>query len=315
MPQPTQSDVHVDQILTDMSIAYIQNQSHFIAPQVFPMVPVEKQTNKYFKYTKADWFRDTVERRADSAESVGDGYTLSTDTYSCDVWALHKDIGNQLRANFDNPLSPDRDATMFLTQRMLLRQEIQWVTEYFATTVWGTDVTLSGTDQWSDYGNSDPVDDIEAGKETILKNTGYMPNTLVIGYQVFRKLKEHPDFVDRIKYTSSQNVTAELMAKRFDVDRLLVAKAIKNTANEGATASFDFTHGKSALLMYVNPTPSLLAPSAGYTFHWSPVAGLPYTISRFYMEPKKSDRIEIEAAWDNKVVATDCGYFLASVVA
>ena len=171
--------------------------------------------------------------------------------------------------------------------------------------------------QWSDQSGSDPVDDIELGKETILKNTGHMANTLVLGYQVFRQLKEHPDIVDRIKYTNAQNVTPELLARRFEVDRVLVASAIKNTANEGATAAYDFTHGKHALLCYVNPSPGLLAPSAGYTFMWNNLdkVGMPYAISRFYIDERKADRIEIEAAWDNKVVATDVGYFFANAVA
>ena len=208
MAQPTQSAVHTDAILTNISVAYMQQQDHFIAGKVFPVVPVQKHTDLYYIYPKNDWFRDEMARRADSTESAGSGYGLSTGSYRCDVWALHKDIGYQTRANTDSPLNPDRDATQFLTQRGLLRQEIQWVTDYFATSVWATDkaggANGGGGDftYWSDYTNSDPINDIEAGKETILSNTGFLPNTLTMGYQVFRKLKYHPDLVDRFKYTS-----------------------------------------------------------------------------------------------------------------
>lgn len=319
MPQPSQTDVHTDAILTNISVAYIQEKSNFIAQQVFPVVPVDKQSDLYYTYTKADWFRDEAEKRADATESAGSGYTLGTDSYFCDVYAFHKDVGDQVRNNTDSPLDPDRDATQFVTQRMLVRQEIQWVSDYFKTGVWATDV-VGGTDftKWSDFAGSDPMEDIETGKEAILSTTGFEPNTLVLGYSVFRKLKNHPDLVDRIKYTSSDTVTTALMAKYFDVAKVLVAKAIKNTANEGQTASYSFTHGKHAWLGYVNPSPAILQPSAGYVFTWKGVSdglGKNIGITRFRMQHLRADRIEAQIAWDNKLVASDLGYFFSNAVA
>jgi hypothetical protein len=316
MPQPTQSDVHVDAILTNISVAYIQKKSNFIAQTVFPVVPVEKQSDKYFIYNKADWFRDEAQLRADATESAGSGYTLTTDNYYADVYAFHKDIGDQVRENTDNPLNADRDATEFVTQRMMLRQEIQWAQDYFKTGVWGTD-SVGGQNftTWSDYAGSDPFEDIENGKEQVLQTTGFEVNTLVLGYHVFRKLKNHPDFVDRIKYTSSDAITTGIMARYFEVDRILIAKAIKNTAHEGQTGSYSFTHGSNAWLGYVNPTPSIMQPSAGYVFTWKGVSdglGTNIGIQRFRMQHLRADRVEAQIAWTNKVVATDMGYFFSA---
>ena len=136
MPQPTQNDVHVDAILTNMSIAFMQESDNFVASRAFPSVPVQKQSDKFFTYTQADFFRDNVQPRADGTESAGSGYGLSTSSYSALVYALHKDIGDQVRANSDAPLSPDMDATRYLTQQMLIKQEIDWASSYFATSVW-----------------------------------------------------------------------------------------------------------------------------------------------------------------------------------
>lgn len=319
MPQPAQSDVHVDAILTNISVAYIQKKSAFIAQTVFPVVPVEKQSDKYFIYNKADWFRDEAELRADATESAGSGYSLSQDNYFAEVYALHKDIGDQTRSNTDNPLNADRDATKFVTQRMMLRQEIQWAADYFKTGVWATDV-VGGTNftQWSDFAGSDPLEDIEQGKEVVLQTTGFEVNTLVMGYHVFRKLKNHPDLVDRIKYTSSDAVTTAIMARYFEVDRILIAKAIKNTAHEGQTGSYGFTAGSNAWMGYVNPTPSIMEPSAGYVFTWKGVSdglGTNIGIQRFRMQHLRADRIEAQIAWTNKVVASDMGYFFSAAAA
>jgi hypothetical protein len=319
MPQPTTNDVHVDAILTNISVAYIQDQGNFIANRVFPSLPVEKQSDKYFKYTKGDWFRDEAQLRAPATESAGSGYSLSTDTYSTSVYAFHKDVDDQVRANADNPLNPDRDATTFVTQRMLLRQEIDWNTNYFTTGIWDTDV-VGGTDftVWSNYVSSDPIEDIETGKSTMLTNTGFMPNTLVLGYDVFRQLRHHPDIVDRIKYTSSEVPAEGILGRLFGVDRVLVTRGIKNSGAEGAADSFAQIHGKNAALYYVAPSPGLLTPSAGYQFTWRGVSdgmGQNIGISRFRLPELRSDRIEAQMAWDFKVVSTDLGYFFSACVA
>ena len=316
MAQPTTNDVHVDAILTNISVAYIQDQKAYIANQVFPTIPVEKQSDKYFLYSKGDWFRDEAQKRAPATESVGSGYSLSTSTYSADVYAFHKDVDDQVRANADSPLNVDRDATEFVTQRMLMRQEIQWTSDFFTSGIWATDTTP--TNLWSDYTASDPIGDVETGKAAILNSTGYLPNTMVLGYDVFRQLRHHPDIVDRVKYTSAENVTEDILARFFGVDRILVARAIRNTGREGAANAFSSIAGKNCALYYVAPTPGLLTPSAGYSFAWRGVSdgmGANVGITRFRMPELRADRIEAQMAWDNKVIATDLGYFFPSCVA
>jgi len=326
MPQPTQSQVHVDAILTNISVAYMQRAENFIADKVFPVIPVDKQSDKYFVYTKNDWLRDEAQVRADGTESVGSGYNITTETYYADVYAIHKDVGDQTRANADAPINVDREAAEFVTHRLLTRREIQFVNDFMKGGVWGE--TASGVSsaspstgeftQWSDYTNSDPIEDIEEGKASILSVTGFEANTLVLGYDVFRQLKNHPDLVDRIKYTSSQTITEDMLARMFDIERVLVSKSVKATNAEGATDAYSFTTGKTALLAHVASSPGLLTPSAGYTMQWSGVSqGLGATIgtSSFRLESLRATRIEAELSFDNKVVAPDLGYFWKDAVA
>ncbi len=325
MPQPTQSQVHVDAILTNISVAYMQRAENFIADKVFPVVPVDKQSDKYFVYEKNDWLRDEAQVRTDGTESVGSGYNIATATYYADVFAIHKDIGDQTRANADAPINVDREAAEFVTHRLLTRREIQFNNDFMTTGKWASDVTgvaasptTGQTIQWSDYTNSDPINDIEAGKAGILSVTGLEANTLVLGYDVFRQLKNHPDLVDRIKYTSSQTITEDMLARMFDIERVLVSKSVKATNKEGATGAYSFTTGKTALLAHVAPNPGVLTPSAGYTFSWTGVSqgmGLTIGTSSFRLESLRATRVEAELAFDNKVVASDLGYFWNTIVA
>lgn len=314
MPQPTQSQVHVDAILTQMSIAYMNEMDNFVASKVFPTISVNKQSDKFFTYSQADFYRDQAKVRADGTESAGSGYSLSTDSYSSAVWALHKDIGDQVRANSDTPLDPDMDATRFLTHQMMIRQERDWASNYFTTSVWGTDSTPSTL--W-DASGSDPIGNIQDGINTILSNTGYLANTLVLSYNAYKTLRNHPDFVDRYKYTSADSITPELIGKVLDLPRVMVMKGVYNSAAEGASASYGQIGDKDALLAYVAPSAGLMTASAGYNFVWNGVGGglgTAVAVSKYRMDWLRADRLEIEAAWDFKVVSSALGYFFSNAV-
>ena len=70
MPNPVFSDVHIQAALTQVSVAFIQDESHYIADRVFPIVPVVHQADKYFIWNKGDFFRDQAQMRADATESA-----------------------------------------------------------------------------------------------------------------------------------------------------------------------------------------------------------------------------------------------------
>jgi len=320
MPQPTRSDVHVNRPLTNYSLAYLQDQSTFVSRQAFPPLPVQSKSDSYFTYDKKQWFRTDAQKRAPGTESAGSGYTLGTDTYSCEVRAVHKDVDDQVRANADSALSVDREATEFVTRDLMLEAEKDWASTYFTTSTWtgsttGGDIT-PGT-LWS-AANSTPFEDIRAQVRSVHKKTGFKPNLMIMGPEVWDVLADHPDALERVKYTREGAIDTSLFARALRLDRVLVAEAIEDTAVEGAADSLDFVFGKNALLAYAAPRPGLMTPSAGYTFTWSGYMGANASgmrMSRFRMEHLKSDRVEGEAAYDHKLVAAELGAFFSAVVA
>jgi hypothetical protein len=327
--QPTPGDVHVNVPLSNISIAYLQNASNFVAARVFPNIPVSKQSDRYYTYERGDFNRDEMTERAPGTESSGGGYRLdSSPTYYAPVYAFHKDIPDQVRSNADAMLNPDREATAFVTHKALIKREKIWVSRYFREGVWTNDVdgvaTITGGGQvlhWSDA-NSNPIENVRAAKTAILQSTGFEPNKLVLGRQVYDALVDHPDVIDRLKYGQTSGAPAQAsrdsLARLFEVDSIEVMNAIENTAVEGRSAQHAFIGGKKALLCYANPSPGLMTPSAGYVFSWTGYVGAGAEGSRikqFRMEPLASDRVEIEMAFDCKLVAADLGYFWDSIVA
>lgn len=332
MANPTLSDVHVNAPLTAISVAYMQDPAGFVADRVFPNVPVQKQSDRYFTYNRGDFNRDTMAKRAVGAESAGDGYRLdNTPSYFAEVWALHRDIDDQIRANADGPLDMDRDATNFLSQKALLNKEANFVTNFFTTSVWtGANVDVTGVSaspagntvlQWNDA-NSTPIEDVRSYGDTVQGKTGFRPNKLVLGRQVWSKLVDHPDMTDRIKFGASPGapaiMTKQAIAAILELDEILVMEGVKNTAAEGATESGSFIAGKSALLVYAAPAPGILVATGGYNFSWTGLFGagpLGQRVSKFRMEWLKSDRVELEMAYAMKVIAADLGVFFTTIVA
>lgn len=330
MPQPNNNSIHVDTPLTNLSVAFFQDARNFVAGRVFPTVASAFRSDRYYTYDRGEFNRDEMTKRAPATESAGGDYTVdNTPSFYCDIWSMHKDIADEDAANADVALNLRREASVFLAHKALIRREADWASTFFANGVWTygrTGVAASptaGTEvlQWNDAAST-PIEDIREGVATVLESTGMVPNTLVLGYRVYKTLLDHPDIVDRIKYGQTPGSPAlaneQILAQIFDVERVLVMRAISNSANEGATASHAFIGGKHALLCYVPDSPGLYTPAAGYTFAWNGymgAAGDGMRVTRFYMEQIRAERVEIEMAIDHKLVAPDLGFFWTTVIA
>lgn len=326
---PSTSAVHIDYALTNFSLAYMQDQNAFVADKVFPIVPVDHQTNKYFTYPKDTFLRAGGAVTPFGLEAPQTGFTVSTDSYSALVWRWATKITPDVRANADTALANiDQQAAQVVTQGLLIQREVYWGTKYFTTSIWGTDKT-GGTDfaVWNDQAGSDPISDVLDGKATILAATGLEPNTLTVGYKVHKALIQHPMILERIKYgggpANPAMITEQMLAQLFGVDKYLVAKAVQATSAEGQTVTTDFVLGNNALLSYAASSPGLMTPSAGYNFVWSNLTGLNNMGIATYRTPMPwlgqsasgvTELIEGQFAFDMKVTAADMGYFFSGAV-
>lgn len=329
---PTRQQIHIDRALTNISVAYMQDASNFIADKVFPVIPVQKQSDTYFVYNRDDFFRDEAGLRAKGTESAGGDYDVEqAPPYFAKKWAFHMDVTEEDRVNADDPLKPNQDATEFVSQKLLLRRENIWAQTFFKDGVWGTDITgvdsmPSGGTQFLqfDQATSDPIQVMSNLSIQMTENTGYKPNTLVLSPYVLNALMQHDDIIDRIKYTQKGIVSLDLLATLFDVENVYVPRAVQNTAPKGKGSALNpsamsFVMGKHALLMYVEKNPGIKKPSAGYTFAWTGLKGagaFGNRIVRIDMPwlGMDTERIEGEMAFDMKTVSKDLGIFLKDVV-
>ena len=318
MPGPTTKDMHVDAALSSIAIAY--NQDQFVADQLFPAVEVEKQSDKFYVWDKGAFLRNAVEERTPGDLYPEGRLKLSNDSYSCAIYHLAYPITDEDRDNADPAVQSDRVGAEWLARQLRLNRELKIATSVFSTGVWETDV-VGGTDftVWSDYTNSNPITDVDTGKETVRQATGIEPNTLVIGQQVYNKLKQHPDLINLFKYSGNMNgvLQSDQIRDALGVERLVIGKAVSETSNEGdSTPTRSYIWGKDALLCYVPDKPGIMVPAAGYTFLWKVSGtGLSTVVSNIRQDSRDRDLLKGKQAFDHKVTCTDLGYFLSGAIA
>lgn len=314
MAQPTSSDVHVDAALSNISTGY--KNTGYIADTIFPVVPVTKQSDKYFEWTKDFWFRNYVQLRAPGDTYPEGGLELSSSSFFADMYHLAFPINDEDAANQDEAVELEITGSEWLADQFMLNREAKIVADFFKTGVWGTDKTLSGTDQWSDFANSDPEGDIILARQTVQKATAAKITHTVMGKEVRDILGQHPLLLEKYKYTSAANLNDEQIAAALGVPSLTVGEVIDNSAQEGATFSGEYMWGKSVMLLHVAASPGKRVATAGYTFVWK-LNGDDLLVSITNVREESRDRnlLKGKHAFDQKAVGTDLGYFLANAVA
>lgn len=321
---PTPKELHVDRFLTNLSVAFVQDNRNFVFDKVFPVVPVQKQTDKYVIFDRGSfWRNDQIKERPLGGRADVAEWAFTDDTYRCVERALAYKIDDRQRENTDDPLDPDRAATRLLQEQMAIDNDRRWVTEFFQTGLWTTEKDGATADftQFDDTTPTDPVELMDEAHDDILKLTGRRANTLVVGADVHRVIKNMDVVLERIKYTQRGIVNEELLASMFNVDNYFVLRSIQNTANEGQTDSIDWIANESSalgaesmLLCHAAPNAGLETPSAGYTFAWQNLVNgaanlIGSAIMRGRDEFAHSDHLEIRSATDLKLVSADLGVF------
>lgn len=325
--QNIQGDLHVDRYLTNFSVNYVQESSAFIAQRAASVVPVLKQTDKYVVYDRGYFWRDEAQPRPLGGRPVQVGYKIEEGTYSATEYGLEHVVDDRQRANADDPIRLDENASTLLTQKHMIKQDRVWAQSFFKTGVWTTEftgvVSAPGALQFVNFndGDSDPIATIDEAKDYIHERTGFMPNTLVLGSTVKRTLRSHPDISDRIKYTQRGIADEAILGSLFEIANVFTARSIYNAAAEGAANSFTYIANKTGMwLGYIDPNPALDSPTAIANFAWTGLIpgetnAIGGVMERGRDSRAHSDYFQERMAWDLKLVAPDLGAYFTNVVA
>lgn len=178
--------------------------------------------------------------------------------------------------------------------------------------------TLAGGNQWSTP-TSAVLSVIKTAKDNVAR-TGKIANTIIMGYPVFAALQFHPEMISALSPGKATPglYAAEQMAMAFGVDRVLVGRAVYNSAKEGQAASTNFIWGKNAIVAYI-------APSALAKFSKTlgaqvkcPDKARPTYIGSYIPTGKNPEQVQALVSggnWDDKIITVNAGWLIKDAVA
>tara|TARA_R110000787_G_scaffold26344_32_gene73777 strand:+ start:932 stop:1861 length:930 start_codon:yes stop_codon:yes gene_type:complete len=298
--------------LVAITIAY-RNQA-YIADAVLPRVTVGKQEFRYWQYPVEETFalpETRVGRRSRPNEIDLTATELAdkTEDFGLDDPIPQTDIDNA-PANH-NPI--DR-ATVQLTDYILLDREVRTAALVFAAANYpvGNKIQLAGTDQFSDFVNSSPIDVIQTALDAPLMR----PNVITMGQAVWTKLSMHPDILKAVHGNDGDTGIArrQAVADLFEVEEILVGQSRLNTAKKGQPAALSRVWGKHISLSYRDRNADTRSGlTFGYTAQWgSRVAG---TKEDSDIGLRGGQRLRVGESVKEKIVAAQAGYFIEDAVA
>jgi hypothetical protein len=307
--------------LTAIAIGYRNPDINLIADRVLPRLPTAKKF-AYTIYNAAQGYSvpNTKVGRKSEPTMADFGGTLQNG--ECVDYGLDDLVPNdEIKAWEDmpkpssgGPLSPLSISTMMLTGLVELDREVRVANQVFNTSNFaaGNQATLSGTSQWSDYVNSNPLNALLFA----LDQTLIRPNKLVLGQQAWTGLRQHPKIVNAVFRTpqNSGSVPKEALAELLEIDEVIVGTGFVNTAKKGQAPNYVRVWGKHAALLSVSlAAAQAMQPTFGFTAQWGT------RIAGDIPEPKAGlrggTRVRSGESVQEVITCTDAGYFFQNCIA
>jgi len=322
---PQLASLHIDRGLTNISIAYTN--PDYVADMVFPPLPVDKRSDKYFVYDREFALRGSgfdANGRPNSlvrpgAEADETDYPLSNAPFYAERYAKRFLVTDASRKIADSPLAPDVDATIHVTEKLYIDNEamvarLSCNTSYYASANKVLLTTGANGTSWASYAsaNSKPLSDIKNGKVQVRKSIIKEPNSAIYTVDTAQTLADHPDIKDLVKYTHQDALTSSGLPKVMRGLTTVEAAQQYLTSPEGAAQVtgniWTDQNGLNICLIYYKS--NSVAPRSihfGRTFDapddTTDARGV--SIRRYRWEPKAGEYIEGSFTRDWRFIATD----------
>lgn len=329
MPQPGSGNGQsfISKPLTNVAVAFDQKQDNYAWRVAAPMIETMQDAFKWPEFNKGDMSRIVVAPRGPLEELKTGGFKVTWKEEKTGLWGVASDLDQNTRNNQEPPFkSRERKAKWCVTQ-MNMKLEQDFSLKYLASSSsWTTKLQGSATPsgsqllQWNNPGST-PLKDAERIKEAVFLAGGGVgePNICVMQRKVWSALKNHPEIIDRIKFTTQESIQLETVARYFEVDRIVVSRAVTNSAGEGLTDSIGYIAAPSVLFAYVNPERAFSedVPSALATAWWTGMEGSirGLQITEEPIPLKAGVRIGIQAGFKMIQPSVDLGGLLYDAVA
>lgn len=311
----------INPVLTAIAMVYANPAVALIADDVMMRVPTAKKF-VWSSYDVAQGYtvpQTLVGRKSLPTEVDFTGTSNNDETldYGLDDVVPNDEIeafASMVKPASGGPVDPLAISTMLTTKLIQLDREVRVAGRVFNTVNYaaGNQATLSGTSQWSDFVNSNPLDAILAALDVPV----FRPNVAVFGQATFTKLRQHPRIVQAVFGTAQTGgvVTRDQLAQVLEIQRVVVGAGFVNTAKKGQAFVGARVWGKHAAFLYIDKEAAMAQqPCWGFTAQWGDkVAG---EIAEPKMGIRGSQRVRVAESVKEVVSAPALGYFFQNAIA
>lgn len=301
--------------VTQLLLARKNESQNYLADKVFPVVGGLKAEYGEIYAIGNDHMRSFNSERAvwdESQHRIEFRYSLNAN-YRIQYFDLSIYLPDRVINQYEAPTDPERDAGMTLMESLLLQREVALAGALTNTAIMTQNTALTGGDRWNQTGTSTPLADLRAAVAAVRANSGYRANSMIIPQDVLDALRNHPDFTDQIvNFTvMDEDGIVSLLKKNLKLTNIYVADSQMLTSNEGQTDAFSDVWGKNVVVFYRPDTARLFTKSLGYTFE---LAGQTVRATKTRNVSDSGWVLKVEMQWDQKILDTNLGYLLTTVI-
>lgn len=261
----------------DLGIAYHEftpDGMTFAAEQVLPTMDVAKEAGTISVITREN-ARTTDNKHANGANFKRVHLGSEDKSYATYDYGLEGQLTDVDRERFMTDFDAELETVQGVKTQMLMAKEIRAAAALFNTTTWtGSDLYTDVSTDWDNIAST-PIDDVRAAKEVVRRNTGIVPNAMLIGPVTWKNLQTNTAIL--AKFVGVPVLTAQawrqFIAAILDLDEIVVANGVYNSAQEGQTASMADVWSDDYALIFRKHNGSLAMPGLGRTLRWTGQSG------------------------------------------
>ena len=303
-----------DKLLTNVSNKLVP--MGYVSEQLLTPLSSKNTTGKIGSYGNGGLrIENTLMAGGGKAPSV-DSVTRSSSTYSVERHGLEGIVTPDDFANVDEPFDARKDETESLTSLLWLSKEKALADTLADTAIVTQNVTLSGSGQYSDFANSDPLGDFITARSTIRNSVGLPPNGCVMDWDVAEVLRYHPAILEALGFKDNRagSLSDQELASALKVDKLLVAKSVYNSANQGQSDSIAAVWGKHIVFFHAPSSPMKMQKSLGYYITLQG-RGSRKAFRSSISNPPESEQIVVVDDYDFFLTDANAAYLLKNAIA
>ena len=296
--------IHDDSVLTGLSVKYTN--SEFVGKLFLPEMGVQKETGKYRVYERTGFFKGAP-KKADGALTEEVSMAYNEGTYTCYERAIKDIVTDRAMQYADAPVKPKMDTTEFLTEKILLSEELDiWIllTGSSGLNQAGYRSVLTATTAWVDGTNPDILGDLSTAIKGISLSIGKRPNLIAFNTEVAEAVAQDDKVMEILKYRSDKLVTGDALPETLRKMRVIYADALYNSSDEGVTASYGYVISDNAVCAYVEPGHPL---TLGRTF-----VSQQQKVARWRDDDRQGEFIKVNKVYSPKITTLGAGWIFTN---